>query len=102
MATDDQEHPEEISIDGRRWLDEHNNPENWIEEEFEAQPQCSMREIVEKTRQVFGVDISTVCHGPLVDSLLHISERIKGQPVHEGSSKSRTAETKGAPVHRAS
>ena len=36
MATDDQEHPEEISIDGRRWLDEHNNPENWIEEEFES------------------------------------------------------------------
>jgi hypothetical protein len=61
MATDDQEHPKEISI--------------------EFAPDEKLK---------------------LVDSLLHISERIKGQPVHEGSSISRTAETKGAPVHRAS
>ena len=56
---------------------EHKNPANWVEEEFEQEPDPSFEEIIEKTRSVFGVDITPVITENLVEILLYIAENYK-------------------------
>ncbi len=54
-------------------------PENWKNKEIEAEPGLSLSDVVEKTKKIFGVDVSTVSKKPLVDILLHIAENYKGR-----------------------
>ncbi len=63
--------------DTDRYFKEHKNKANWVDEEIESEPDPSREEIIRKTLEVFGVDISSVYDDYIVDILLHIAENYK-------------------------
>jgi len=63
-----------IKEDQGRYFREHKDPKNWVEKECELEPDPSKQEIIQKTKDVFGVDISSVYDGFIVDILLHIAK----------------------------
>lgn len=56
------------------------NSNNWLEETIEIEPGMSKQEIIDKTKLVFGVDISPVYDQFLVDILLYIIEHFDSKP----------------------
>jgi hypothetical protein len=66
-----------INPNDEHWRQERKKEKNWVTKEIEAEPQSSVDEVIEKTKAVFGVDISDICQKPLVEILFHIAMTYK-------------------------
>lgn len=59
--------------DWERWKAEKKNPENWKLQEEETYPGLGSQEVIAKTKEVFGVDITDQYDKPFVEILMHIA-----------------------------